>query len=127
MVIGRRNADLSAKIIAREHEVVSGVASELGGGDEGQDPHELLESSLAACTIITMQMYANRKQWDLRTSVVTVRIASETPAGATMSREIQLTGNLTDEQRQRILEIANKCPIHQLLTRSIKIETILLK
>jgi putative redox protein len=127
MVTGRRVGNLGAQLNARDHEIISGVSAKLGGTDEGQDPHELLESALASCTIITMQMYANRKQWDLRSSEVVVQITSEKPEGTEMTREIKLDGDLTSEQRQRILEIADKCPIHRLLVGTVKIETRLVE
>ena len=123
MVVGRRQGDLSAQLVARDHEVISGLNTNQGGGNEGQDPHELLESSLAACTILTMQLYANKKNWDLRTSEVVVRIVSEDQEGTKMNRDIKLFGELSAEQRQRILEIAGHCPIHRLLSGTVKIET----
>jgi putative redox protein len=127
MIIASRNADLSALIKAGSHEIVAGEPSKLGGGDEGATPHELLEASLAACTIITVQMYANRKMWPLRSTNVEVRIDKEEAGAAHILREISFEGDLSQEQRERLLTIANKCPIHKLLSGKIEITTALVE
>lgn len=123
MVTGQRKDNLSVSVKARTHEIISGLAEKLGGNDEGFDPHEMIEAALAACTILTCQLYANRKNWNLISTDVVVRITSETKEGATIQRDIQFQGDLTAEQKERLLEIANKCPIHNLLERKIEIQT----
>lgn len=72
MIQGYRKENLVAEISAGRHRLLSGMSEELGGHDEGLNPHEILEAALAACTIITLQMYANRKQWNLISADVTV-------------------------------------------------------
>lgn len=126
MVTGLGKADLTAEIKVRNHTLVSGVTADQGGHDEGLDPHELLQSSLAACTMITVQMYAQRKKWDLQTVEVNVRIDKEVPGETHFTRSISFRGNLSEEQRERLFEIANKCPIHRLLLSKIEIESQLM-
>ena len=123
MITASRKEGLVAEIAVRDHRLISGVVEKLGGKDEGPNPHELLESALAACTIITVQMYANRKGMKLESTDVQVRITSETKEASVISREISFRGDLTDDEKARLTEIANKCPIHNLLESNIKIET----
>jgi len=95
-----------------------------GGNDTGFSPSELLNSALAACTDITLRMYAERKKWNLVSVKTTVSYERDTKANTTsMKREITLTGDLTTEQRQRLLDIANRCPIHEVLNNPISIDT----
>jgi putative redox protein len=115
-------AKLAAEILAKKHTFLSGVATSLGGADEGPDPHELLEAALAACTIITVQMYANRKGWNLHSTDVTVHVDSEGKQSKII-RAVSFQGDLNAEQKQRLEEIADKCPIHNLLQSQITIET----
>lgn len=122
MVTGTREGTLGASISARSHTLLSGISRQKGGDDEGFDPHEFAEAALAACTIITVQMYANRKSWPLDSIDVKVSIDRE-GAEAHISRQVELTGHLSDDQREKLLAIANRCPIHKLLTSKIEIET----
>ena len=121
MITATRTANLASAIRAGHFEIISGVSPKQGGGDEGPTPHELIESALAACTIITVQMYANRKEWPLEGVDVTVQITKEEESGSVFQRDISFRGALTDEQRARLFEIANKCPIHRLLARKIDV------
>ncbi|MDO8437758.1 MAG: OsmC family protein [Nitrosomonadaceae bacterium] len=123
MTQGHRKENLVAEISAGKHRLISGVPEELGGHDEGLGPHELLEAALAACTIITLQMYANRKHWNLLSADVTVNIDSENDRESYISRKIRLQGDLTEEQRKSLIAIANKCPIHKVLSSKITIKT----
>ena len=122
MIIARRTEGLTAELKVRNHILTSGVVESLGGLDEGMNPHELLESALAACTIITVQMYANRKGIKLISTDVNIKILSE-GAETRIGREVSFTGDLTSEERTKLAEIANKCPIHKLLESHIQIET----
>jgi putative redox protein len=92
------------------------------GGDSGPSPHDFLAIGLASCTAMTLQMYAKRKEWPLDDVAVTVRIV-KSDAATTFEREVKLTGALDDEKRTRLLEIANKCPVHKTLTGKIEIAT----
>jgi putative redox protein len=105
------------------HEFISDVDAKLGGTDAGPGPHELLESALAACTTITVQMYANRKGWKLTSCDATVRFTKEDKESIVIERVIEFHGELDQEQRKRLLEIADKCPIHEVLARGVKIES----
>ena len=116
--------NLAARSTARGHEVVSGESQALGGGDEGLNPYELILSALASCTIITCQMYANRKSWPLDRTEVECRIVNILDGKATIQRQVTFVGErLTEEQRARLLEIADKCPVHKFLSHTSEIQT----
>jgi putative redox protein len=123
MISGKRLNNLAAEITAGQFKIISGVGAELGGGDEGPTPHEILEASLAACTILTLQMYANHKKIKLVSANVIVNVESKSKDTSIISRKIQLDGDLSTEEKQRLMEIADKCPIHKLLSSNIKINS----
>lgn len=122
MITGTRKDNLTAEITVRSHKIISGMLEKLGGNDEGPNPHELVETALAACTILTAQMYANRKGIKLESTDVTVKIVSE-GADSVIEREVSFKGDLSEEERTKLSEIVEKCPIHKLLQSNIKINT----
>ncbi len=122
MVNGKRNGKLGAVISSGKNQIFADVTSAQGGDDQGMDPHRLVEAALTSCTIITLQMYANLKKFELQDTEVMVRIDSE-GAETHITREIKLIGNLSPDQRKRLIEIADKCPIHRLLSNKVTIET----
>jgi putative redox protein len=105
-----------------QHQWLGDEPSNLGGADTGPSPHSLLLSSLGACTSITLKMYAKHKTWPLEAVHVTLTLES-TPEGTVIDRQIQLTGELDTTQRERLLQIANACPVHKVLTGSIEIRS----
>lgn len=93
-----------------------------GGDDTGLVPHELLLAALGACTAMTLKVYAERKGWPLRNVRVTVNGATGA-TGFVINRELAFEGVLDAEQQQRLLEIADKCPVHKTLSGEIAINT----
>ncbi len=97
-----------------------------GGENLGFSPDELLCAALGACTSATLRMYADRKGWPLEGAEVTISFERQLQVTSTLlKREIILRGDLTEQQRERLMDVANKCPMHKTLTHPIHIETIL--
>ena len=120
------------EIAAGGHAVIADEPAGAGGTNEGPSPYDLLLAAVASCTAMTVRMYATRKQWPLENVVVRVRnerrhatdcADCETkPVGIKrIEREIELHGALNDEQRTRLLEIGDRCPVKQTLERGIAI------
>jgi putative redox protein len=86
-----------------------------GGSDAGPAPTRLVAAGLASCISITMEMYARRKGWELGAVEVAVDVAYEGFVPTSFAAEIHLPAELSDEQRERLLTIARKCPVHKLL------------
>ena len=125
------------KIHSGRHELFADEPADVGGNDAGPNPYAYLLMGLGACTSMTLRMYAEHKQLPLQR--VRVRLSHrkvhakdcsdcETREGKIdeITREITLEGELTDEQRQRLLEIANRCPVHRTLTSEIKVRSRLI-
>jgi putative redox protein len=100
----------------------------VGGKDLGPSPGELLASSLASCTSITIKLYADRKGWDLEEVEVEVDFQRDAKFNVTnFQKKMKFRGNLTEEQIDKLYEIAGKCPIHRMLANPIVIESEVIK
>jgi putative redox protein len=100
----------------RQHELVCDEPAEKGGTDEGPSPQELLAASLSTCVAITIEMYAERKGWDVGATEVECSFApSERGAPTRFELILRLPDHLTDEQADRLKVIAAKCPVHRTL------------
>lgn len=108
------------------HTLVADEPVDVGGGDEGPDPHEFLLSSLGACTAITLRMYARRKGWPLDKISVQVSAKKGEDGAFEIDRKIALEGVLTEEQQTQLRAIAEKCPVHKTLLGEIRIATALM-
>jgi len=97
------------------HTVVVDEPREAGGTDTGPSPTRLLAASLASCIAITMEMYAGRKGWDLGEVGVDVEVEYDGPAPTSFAASLRLPPGLSDEQRERLLVVARKCPVHKAL------------
>ena len=110
------------------HEWLADEPLDEGGGNVGPSPKLLLLSSLGACTAITLQMYATRKKWPLESIEIELQLNPEGDAatGNDIVRKIKLKGDLSAEQQERLLQIANVCPVHKILTGEVRIASSLL-
>jgi putative redox protein len=113
------------QIIRAGHHIAGADEPErLGGHDTGMSPYELLMASLGACTSMTIRMYADRKQWKLAKVSVSLRHLREAGEAGPVDRferRIALEGDLTVEQRDGLLRIAEKCPVSQTLSRASRV------
>jgi putative redox protein len=125
---------LAQEIVAGRHRLSADEPTSQGGTDSGPNPYDLLLAALGACKAITVTMYARRKEWPLES--ITVRLRHERihsddcesceSKDVLLDRidcEVELSGSLTAEQRGRLVEIANRCPVHRTLTSEIEIRT----
>lgn len=111
-------------LTAGKNTIIADEPLSSGGGDTGMNPHEILASALGACTCATVRMYADRKEWSLEGINVTLNLTRDEEKNTTLiKRDIEFIGDLGPEQRDRLLAVANKCPIHKVLTNPISIET----
>jgi len=113
---------LQQKLSTGDLHFLSDAYTTNGGNGTGPTPHEYLGAALAACTSMTLKMYAGRKSMNLENAVVTVDIERVNDV-ETFTRDIQLQGSLSAEEKERLIEIANKCPIHKALAGEIQIKT----
>jgi putative redox protein len=112
----RNGGKLRQDLEVRTHSLVADEPKEHGGGDEGPSPQELLAASLASCTAITMEMYAQRKGWNVGDIVVDVNYEPAQRGSPTrFGMVVTMPKELPEDQRQKLMQIAAKCPVHRTL------------
>lgn len=128
-------AGFAQKVEMGKHSFAVDEPVSYGGTDTGASPYDLLLAALGSCTSMTIGLYARKRKWPLEKITISLRHAKihardcddcETQEGKVdrIWREIHLTGDLSDEQRAKLMEIADKCPVHQTLTSEINIKTV---
>ena len=121
-VVARRQEGYAHEVeIEGGHTVLVDEPVDAGGGDSGPSPTRLLAASLASCVAVTIEMYAERKGWDLGKVEVDVEAEHEGHAPRSFAVTLHLPPELSDEQRDRLLVIAGKCPVHKILTREMPV------
>ena len=119
----RVSGKLKQHVAVRNHRVTADEPREHGGEDAGPSPQELLAASLASCTAITMEMYAERKGWDVGAMVVDVEYeAAQRGSPTRFVMQVQLPKELPSDQRDRLMQIAAKCPVHRALEGEVMFE-----
>jgi uncharacterized OsmC-like protein len=134
VVVRGTAADFSQKIEIGSHHLTADEPVSFGGSDTGSSPYDLILAALGACTSMTIGLYARKRKWPLENITVSLRHSKihaadcaecETKEGRIdrIELDIHLDGALTDEQRAKLMEIAEKCPVHQTLTSEINIKS----
>ncbi|MEO1575638.1 MAG: bifunctional alpha/beta hydrolase/OsmC family protein [Pseudomonadota bacterium] len=136
--VARTGSDgFTTEVNAAGHVFYADEPASVGGNDVGPAPYDLLSAALATCTTMTLKMYADRKKWPLEASTVTVwheKIHAKDCADCSsdenarvdvFERELKVEGDLDDAQRARLLEIADRCPVHRTLHGEVKVRTSL--
>ncbi len=137
IVVKEQDQKFRLDVYSDSHQWVADEPTSVGGSNLGPDPYEHLLASVGTCTSMTLRMYAQRKQWPLENAEVTLRHSREHIADCAectetesavridvIERQITLHGELSEEQRSRLMEIADKCPVHKTLTGTLNIRTI---
>ena len=102
-------------------ELIVDEPADRGGADSGPRPTQLLGASLAGCTAITIEMYADRKGWDVGAMEVTVEMDYEGEVPSSFAVSLTLPEELSDEQRRRLVVIAGKCPVHKVIAKQTEV------
>jgi uncharacterized OsmC-like protein len=130
-----RMGSLQNEVIAGRHHFLADEPASVGGMDTGPGPYDLLLAALGACTAMTVRLYADRKQWPLKRTTVKLKhgrvyaqdcAECETKEGKIdhIDRVITFEGELDAEQHKRLIEIADKCPVHHTLTSEVIIKSV---
>jgi putative redox protein len=115
-VVARRRQGYAHEVeLEGGHAMLVDEPPERGGTDTGPRPTQLLAASLAGCIAITVEMYADRKEWDVGAIEVDVDVAYDGPVPSTYAVALKLPSDLSEEQRRRLLVVAAKCPVHKVL------------
>lgn len=122
----------TCEVHSGKHSFLADEPISLGGSDSGPSPYDLLASGLGACTGITLRMYADVKKWDLQGLLINVaheKVDSEDGKSKmdVFTREITFLGDLDEKQRERMMMIADKCPVHKTLSQTSTINTLHIK
>ena len=104
------------------HNLTSDAEPNDGGSGLGPLPHDFLSVALATCTSMTLQMYAKRKEWPLEKILVDVHFKKSPDGGTVFYKKIEMEGALSDEQKAKLIEISDKCPVFKTLTGGITVE-----
>jgi putative redox protein len=135
LVVSRPKHIFTQDIYSKTNSLVADEPKNVKGDDLGMNPYELLQSALGACTAMTMRMYANRKKWDLQDIKVELKHRKSYHEDCSspekdsvkldyISKKITITGDLSNEQREKIISIAEKCPINKTLKSNVIIENL---
>ena len=136
VVVRGGKSGLRQEVEAGGHRWVADEPTSVGGAGEGPTPYDLLLGALGACTSMTLRLYADRRKWPLEDVVVRLRhhrihrddcvnCDKQDTSIERVERTLELKGPLTDEQRTRLLEIAERCPVHQTLQHNLDVRTSL--
>jgi len=134
LTVSERNQKFMLDVFSDTHHWIADEPTKSGGNNAGPDPYEHLLASVGTCTAMTIRMYAGRKEWPLENAEVTLRHNREHLTDCAdcgdkpvqldiIDRDIKLHGDLTEEQRARLMEIADKCPVHRTLSGKLEIRT----
>jgi len=123
--------NFTTQIQTKNHTLIADEPSSVGGDDFGPSPYELLTAGLAACTIMTVKLYAERKKWPLEEVFVYIThskkhiddLGQKNGSIDFITKKIKFIGDLTSEQKTKMKEIASKCPVHKTLASEVKFET----
>ncbi|MEZ4606465.1 MAG: OsmC family protein [Deinococcales bacterium] len=123
----RTEKSYRSEVFAKGHLLLADEPKDVGGLDLGPDPFTYLAAALGACTTITLRMYADRKKIPLEAVTANIRLKQESLQDGSRksiySRELLLEGDLSAEEKERLAEIANRCPVHRTLEGEVQIET----
>jgi putative redox protein len=121
-IVARRVEGYAHDVEVDRHELRADEPPAAGGTGTGPRPTALLGASLASCIAITVEMYAERKGWDLGAIEVDVEVGYDGPVPTSYEVGLKLPSDLDEEQRRRLLVIATKCPVHKVLAGEVQVE-----